>query len=56
LEKVTRLQEPIIFVGFEVLAAFVMKSYVFWDKSTIFWRNMSPPSSGLKNNATKEPT
>jgi hypothetical protein len=48
-------------VGFEVLAAVVMKSTVFWDitlsveSQQTFLRNMLPPSSESENKPGKKP-
>jgi hypothetical protein len=54
-----------LYLGFEVLAAVVMKSTVFWDINNIrvysvvnqltFQRNTSSPLSGLKNMPSKKP-
>jgi hypothetical protein len=48
--------------GFEILTAWVMKSFIFWDislcsplKESTFWRNLSPPSSGSKNKPSRKP-
>jgi hypothetical protein len=46
-----------IYVGFEVMTAVVMKSYIFWDITScsllkVNRRNISPPSSRSK----KEPS
>jgi hypothetical protein len=46
----------IMFMGFEVYTAVVMKSSVFWDITSYSPRvseNISPPSSGSKNKPRK---
>jgi hypothetical protein len=44
-------------VGFDVLSALIMKRSVFWDITPCgltFLQNISPPSSGLKNELSKK--
>jgi hypothetical protein len=40
--------------GFEVLAVGAVKNSMFWDIIQMFGRNMSPPSSKLKNKPLKK--
>jgi hypothetical protein len=46
------------FVGYEVLRAVVINSYIFCNIEACrptFRKNLPPPSSGLKNEPSKKP-